>query len=124
MSSLNKLKIAWIFTFLLLVTASLSPGSDVVHRFHTDIIFHIAVYAVLSSIPLIVLRKRIYAFVAALVIAPLAYLFETIHGSVTGFGFEMFDAFLNNIGIMIGFIAGLFLRIRQHFNNADNSSLQ
>ena len=122
MSSLHKLKIAWIFTFLLLLAASISPGSDAVHQLHTDIIFHIGVYAVLSSIPLIVIRKRLYAFVAALVIAPLAYLFETIHGSVTGWGFEMFDAFLNNIGIMIGFITGLFVRIRQHFKDGAGSS--
>ena len=119
MQSSNKLKIAWLATILLLVTASLSPGSKAAHAFSFDILFHIGAYALLSAIPIIVFRKRLYASITAIAIAPLAFLFETIHGSITGYGFEMLDALYNNIGILIGFICGIFIRLRQHFDNKD-----
>ncbi|WP_211340404.1 hypothetical protein [Prosthecochloris vibrioformis] len=48
-------------------------------------------------------------------IAPLGFFFEFIHGSVSGYGFKMLDAFFNNLGIVLGIAMALIIRIKQHY---------
>ncbi len=113
----TKLKIIWIIVFTFLVTASLSKETGGFQLFGIDIIFHLIIYAVLSFIPIISIRKRLDAFMVTIAIAPLGILFEIIHGMITGYGFETLDAFYNNIGIMIGVLAATALRLKRHYEN-------
>ncbi|MEI7824565.1 MAG: hypothetical protein WCI01_04645 [Chlorobiaceae bacterium] len=52
-------------------------------------------------------------------IAPIGFLFEILHGTITGDGFENLnlDAFYNNIGITIGIIVAAIIRIKLHYGN-------
>ncbi|QEQ57664.1 hypothetical protein EKD00_07740 [Chlorobium phaeovibrioides] len=115
MSTKNKLKTAWLAAFILLLTASFSPGTDSSRVFGLDIVFHLGIYAILAAAPLIALKKRLTAFLVALAIAPLGLLFETMHGSTTGYGFKMMDAFYNNLGITVGMITGIMVRLKHHY---------
>jgi hypothetical protein len=123
MSTQNKLKAIWLAAFLLLLAASLSNGIESERAFGIDIVFHIGIYAILSVVPLLILRKRFTAFIVAIAIAPLGFLFETMHGSISGYGFKMSDAFYNNVGISIGLVAGVIIRLKHHFaNQPDNDA--
>lgn len=120
----NKLKIAWLASFILLLTASLSKGVDSSTVFGVDILFHISIYAILSAVPLIVFRKRFIAFIITLGVAPLGFFFEFLHGFITGYGFKMLDAFFNNVGITIGILIGVIMRAKKYFEteNDDRTS--
>ncbi|TCD48549.1 hypothetical protein [Chlorobium sp. N1] len=122
MSLQNKLKAAWLGALLLLIAASLSQGVDSKNAFGLDILFHIGIYAVLSAVPLIVLRKRFSAFIVTLAVAPLGFFFEAVHGSMTGYGFKMVDALYNNLGVTIGVVAGLIIRMKQHLAHRQDTS--
>jgi len=115
MLSQNKLKIAWIASFIVLLIASLSKGVDSSSAFGIDIFFHISIYAILAAVPLILIKKRFTAFMITMAIAPLGFFFEFIHGSVSGYGFKMLDAFFNNLGIVLGIAMALIIRIKQHY---------
>lgn len=118
----NKLKIAWLASFILLLTASLSKGSDSSTAFGIDIIFHIGIYTILSAVPLVVFRKRFLAFILTLGVAPLGFFFEFLHGTITGYGFKMLDAFFNNVGITLGVIIGVILRAKKYFETENDDS--
>ncbi len=51
MSTKNKLKTAWLAAFILLLTASFSPGTDSSRVFGLDIVFHLGIYAILAAVP-------------------------------------------------------------------------
>jgi hypothetical protein len=87
------------------------------HVLKIDLILHILIYSILSFVPMIVFRKRKTAFLLSLAIAPLSFLFESIHGITNGWGFEYLDAFANNVGVIAGMTAGLLVRLKKHYEN-------
>jgi len=115
----TKLIIIWIVVFIGLVgaTFSRSTASSAGNMF--DILFHISIYTILAFVPILLFRKRIIAFMVTIAIAPISFLFEMLHGMITGAGFENLnqDAFCNNIGIMIGIIVAALIRIKMHYGN-------
>lgn len=117
----NKLKAVWIASLILLIAASFTKGVDPKHALGLDVLFHIGIYAILAAVPLCVMRKRLASFIVTISVAPLSFFFETLHGSVTGWGFEMLDAFYNNMGISLGIVIGLLVRMKQHFANEQKS---
>jgi hypothetical protein len=110
-----KLKIIWFIVFLTLVATSLSKNTACRLGNGIDIILHISIYSILSFIPILLFRKRKIAFMATIAIAPISFLFEILHGTISGYGFENLDAFYNNIGIVIGIIAASTIRLKRHY---------
>lgn len=115
----TKLLIIWIIVFIGLVAASFSKSTASSAGNVFDILFHISIYSILAFVPLLLFRKRIIAFMATLAIAPISFLFEILHGMITGDGFENLnlDAAYNNIGIIIGVIAAAIMRVKIHYGN-------
>ena len=115
----TKLIITWIIVFIGLVAASFSKSTASSSGNLFDILFHISIYSILAFIPLLLFRKRIIAFMATIAIAPISFLFEILHGMITGDVFDNlnWDAFYNNIGIIIGVIAAAIIRIKMHYGN-------
>jgi len=115
----TKLLIIWIIVFIGLVAASFSRSTASAAGNVFDILFHISIYSILAFVPLLLFRKRIIAFMATLAIAPISFLFEILHGMITGDGFENLnlDAFYNNVGIIIGVIAAAIIRVKIHYGN-------
>ena len=66
---------------------------------------------------MVLFRKRKTAILLSLAVAPLSFLFELMHGIVSEWGFEYLDALANNIGIIAGITAGIFVRLKQHYKN-------
>ncbi len=115
----TKLITIWFIVFIGLVAASFSKTTASSAGNVFDILFHISIYTILSFIPILLFRKRIIAFMATIAIAPISFLFEILHGMITGDGFENLnlDAFYNNIGIIIGVITAAIIRIKMHYGN-------
>jgi hypothetical protein len=107
----------WLILIAIVVTSSFLTVTAIFHVLNIDIILHILIYCILSFIPMIVFRKRKTAFLLSLAIAPLSFLFESMHSIASGWGFEYFDAFANNIGIIIGITVGLLVRLKKHYEN-------
>jgi len=116
----TKLKIIWLAVFASLVAASLSKNTSSALGIGIDALFHVSIYSILSFIPLLLFRKRFTVFIVTITIPPLSFLFESIHGFISGYGFENFDAFYNNIGIIIGIIAGSVIRLKKHYEKEQN----
>lgn len=113
----TKLKLLWLLVFTGLVAASLSKSTASAHGGLFELFFHVLIYSVLSFIPILLFRKRIIAFMVTIAIAPISFLFEILHGSVSGYGFENLDAFYNNVGIIIGIIAAAIIRLKKHYES-------
>ncbi len=115
----TKLIIIWIIVFIGLVAASFSRSTASSAGNVFNILFHISIYSILAFVPILLFRKRIIAFMVTISIAPIGFLFEILHGTITGDGFENLnlDAFYNNIGITIGIIVAAIIRIKLHYGN-------
>ena len=115
----TKLIIIWIIVFIGLVAASFSRSTASSAGSVFNILFHISIYSILAFVPILLFRKRIIAFMVTISIAPIGFLFEILHGTITGDGFENLnlDAFYNNIGITIGIIVAAIIRIKLHYGN-------
>ncbi len=107
----------WLLLLAILFLASFLTATAIFHVLNIDVIFHILLYSTLSFLPMLIFRKRKTAFLLSLAVAPLSFFFEFLHGQESGWGFEWFDAFANNIGIMAGITVGLFVRLKKHFEN-------
>ncbi len=112
----TKLKTVWVIVFTILVASSLSRNSASAQGRELDFIFHVSIYSILSFIPILLFRKRLIAFMVTIAIAPISFLFETLHGMVSGVDFQNVDAFFNNIGILFGIIAATILRLKRHYD--------
>ena len=112
-----KLLSFWFLLIAMLFTASFLTVTAIFHELNIDIIFHILVYSILSFLPMLIFRKRKTAFLLSLAVAPLSFLFESMHSIISGWGFEFLDALANNIGIIAGITVGLFVRLKKHFEN-------
>ncbi|MEI8185376.1 MAG: hypothetical protein WCG19_01655 [Chlorobiaceae bacterium] len=113
----TKLKIIWTIVFTGLVASSLSRNTASTQGSVFDFIFHVSIYSVLSFIPILLFRKRLIAFMVTIAIAPISFLFEMLHGMISGVDFQNLGAFYNNVGILIGIIAAAILRLKKHYEN-------
>jgi hypothetical protein len=105
-----RLKIIWLLSFALLVTASITSGMSWIKVYGIDIMFHISIYALLSCLSVLIFQGRKAVFPTFFAMASAALFFEIMHGMITGCGFEPFDAAFNNLGIVIGVAAAIFVR--------------
>lgn len=115
----TKLIIIWIIVFIGLVGATFSGNTASSEGNAFDILFHISIYTILAFVPILLFRKRIIAFMVTIAIAPISFLFEILHATITGDGFESLnlDALYNNLGIIMGIITAAIIRIKMHYAN-------
>ena len=111
----EKLLSFWLILIAILFASSFLTMTAVFHVLNIDIILHILVYSILAYTPMIAFRKRKTAILLSLAVAPLSFLFEFIHSIASGWGFEYLDALANNIGIIAGMTAGIFVRLKKHY---------
>lgn len=122
----TKLLSFWFLLVALLFMGSFLTVTAIFHELNLDLILHLLIYSILSFLPMLIFRKRKTAFLLSLAVAPLSFLFESLHSIMSGWGFEFIDALANNIGIIAGITAGLFVRLKKHFENesSDINALQ
>ncbi len=115
----TKLIIIWIIVFIGLVGATFSGSTANSEGNVFDILFHVTIYTILAFVPILLFRKRILAFLITIAIAPISFLFEILHTTITGEGFEFLNlnALYNNVGIIIGVVAAAIIRIKMHYGN-------
>jgi VanZ family protein len=111
----EKLFNVWLILIAILFASSLLTMTAIFHVLYIDILFHMIIYSILAYIPMIAFCKRKTAILLSLAVAPLSFLFELIHSTVSGWSFEYSDALANNIGIMAGMTAGIFVRLKNHY---------
>ncbi|MCF8383075.1 MAG: hypothetical protein K9G39_05695 [Chlorobium sp.] len=107
----------WALSLLVLAAGSLMPftpgGLGILF---IDPIIHIALYAILSFVPMVLLDNRKAAFLVSSAIMPLGYLLETLHMIVSDNGFNALYALFNNIGVLLGMATGFIMRLKHHYN--------
>jgi hypothetical protein len=118
----EKLFSVWLILIAILFTSSFLTVTAIFHVLKIDIVFHILAYSILAYIPMVLFRKRKTAILLSLAVAPLSFLFELMHGIVSEWGFEYLDTLANNIGIIAGITAGIFVRLKQHYKNESAST--
>ncbi len=119
----EKLLSVWLILIAILFVSSFLTLTGIFHVLKIDIVFHILVYSILAYIPMIAFRKRKTAILLSLAIAPLSFFFESMHSIISGWGFEYLDAFVNNIGIMTGMTAGIFVRLKNHYKKESATTI-
>ncbi len=107
----------WIIIIAMVFAGSFLTMTAIFHVLKIDLILHILIYGILSFLPLLIFRKRKTAFLISLAIAPLSFLFESMHSIISGWPFEYLDAFANNVGVIAGMTAGLLVRLKKHYEN-------
>lgn len=115
----EKLLSFWLILIAILFASSFLTMTAVFHVLNIDIVLHVIIYSILAYTPMIVFRKRKTAVLLSLAVAPLSFLFELIHSIAGGWGFEYLDALANNIGIIAGMTAGIFVRLKNHYKKED-----
>lgn len=115
----TKLIIIWIIIFIGLIGATFSGSTASSTGDVFDILFHISVYAILAFVPILLFRKRIVAFMVTIAIAPIGFLLQWAHVTITTGNFEnlILDALYNNMGIIIGISVAAIIRIKMHYGN-------
>ena len=94
------------------VVLSLLPASFAPEQVVDDGLGHCLAYLVLAVIPMAALRRRGTALAAALSMIPLGILLEVLQIQIPGRAFEWKDAGSNSLGVMLGLVLGLPLRLR------------
>jgi len=119
----TKLIIIWIIVFIGLVGATFSGSSASSEGNVFDILFHISIYAILAFVPILLFRKRIVAFMVTMAIAPVSFLLEILHGYIINdiIDYRIFDALVNDVGIIIGIIAAAIIRIKMHYGKESSN---
>lgn len=106
----------WALSLLFLSAGSLMPftpaGPGILF---IDPVIHIALYAILSFVPVVLLDSRKAAFLVSTAIMPLGYLLETLHMIVSDSGFNAINALFNNIGVLSGMATGFIMRLKHHY---------
>jgi hypothetical protein len=113
----EKLLSVWLILIAILFASSFLTMTAIFHVLNIDIVFHILIYSILAYIPMLAFRQRKTAILLSLAVAPLSFLFELIHSMAGEWGFEYLDALANNIGIIAGITAGVFVRLKKHYKN-------
>ncbi|WP_449258688.1 hypothetical protein [Chlorobium limicola] len=106
----------WKFSFLVLIAGSLLPiraGGTVM--LIIDPLIHIALYTMLSFVPMVLLENRKAAFLVSTAMMPLGYLLETLHVMTSGSSFNALNALFNNIGVLVGIAGGIIVRLLHHY---------
>lgn len=111
----EKLLSVWLIIIAILFVSSFLTVTAIFHVLKIDIVFHFFIYSILAYIPMIAFRKRKTAILLSLAVAPLSFFFESMHSFISGWSFEYLDALVNNIGIIAGMTAGIFVRLKNHY---------
>lgn len=106
----------WALSILVLTAGSLMPFNTGGTLLFIDPVIHIALYATLSFVPMVLLDNRKAAFLVSSAIMPIGYLLECLHMMVSDNGFNALYALFNNIGVLSGMIAGFIMRLKHHYN--------
>ncbi|NTV92105.1 MAG: hypothetical protein HGA72_02140 [Chlorobiaceae bacterium] len=106
----------WGLAFFLLLIGTFVPFTEIIHNlFFLDTLAHLALYSMLSFIPLVLFRSRKTAFLFSLAMTPIGYLLEMLHMMVTGTNFSAINALSNNAGVVAGIAAGFIVRLKGHY---------
>lgn len=97
----------WMALFCLLILASLTRGFAFVKVGGIDLMFHAGIYAMLAFFSILLSRLLETVVLPVSVTMVSALFFEILHGMCSGYGFEVGDYLLNNLGIIVGTVAGV-----------------
>jgi hypothetical protein len=105
----------WALSLLVLTAGSLMPFNTGGTLLFIDPVIHIALYATLSFVPMVLLDNRKAAFLVSSAIMPLGYLLESLHMMVSGNSFNALYALFNNLGVLSGMAIGFIMRLKHHY---------
>ena len=118
----SRLGTLWIAAFILALAGAFVPRPEFRYGFFMiDTLIHLAIFAILAFIPMILFRGRKTTCLLAISMAPLGSLLENLHVMVTGSSFNVINALANNLGVLAGIAAGFVLRLKSHYQRKRQS---
>jgi VanZ family protein len=106
----------WALLLVMMILSSLVPGggrsSEIMNL---DKIFHFATNCAATMLPLIFIYRRRPAIILAALIPVLGFGLEYMQRGISGRTFSPEDLIANNLGVIVGVLAGCSFRLYRRF---------
>lgn len=108
--------LCWALLLVMMIISSLVPGggrsSEIMYL---DKVFHFATNCAATMLPLIFIHNRRLAIILAALIPVLGFGLEYMQRGISGRTFSPEDLIANNLGVLVGVLAGCSFRLYRRF---------
>lgn len=114
----------WLGGLILFASSALMPtnGPAPGTAYHLDKIIHLLMFIFLTAIPLGTFSNRKWASLCAALMPVFGLTLEYIQKSISGREFSPEDIIANNVGVVLGVVCGILIRLRRHFRKQGSAS--